>query len=44
MQRLEEVTRRWQELRDEQASPDVIGDRKRLLEVTKKLAEIDPVV
>ncbi len=44
MQRLEEVTRRWQELRDEQASPGVIGDRKRLLEVTKKLAEIDPVV
>jgi peptide chain release factor 1 len=44
MQRLEEVTRRWQELRDEQASPDVLADRKRLLEVTKKLAEIEPVV
>ena len=44
MQRLEEVTRRWQELRDEQASPEVLGDRKRLLEVTKKLAEIEPVV
>ncbi len=44
MQRLEEVARRWQELRDEQASPEVLGDRKRLLEVTKKLAEIEPVV
>jgi peptide chain release factor 1 len=44
MQRLEEVTRRWQELRDEQASPDVLADRKRLLEVTKKLAEIEPIV
>jgi peptide chain release factor 1 len=44
MQRLEEVTRRWQELRHEQASPEVLGDRKRLLEVSKKLAEIEPVV
>ncbi|HQU34875.1 MAG TPA: peptide chain release factor 1 [Thermoanaerobaculaceae bacterium] len=44
MQRLEEVTRRWQELRDEQANPEVLGDRKRLLEVSKKLAEIEPVV
>jgi len=44
LQRLEEVTRRWQELRDEQASPEVLADRKRLLEVSKKLAEIEPVV
>ncbi len=44
LQRLDEVTRRWQDLRDEQASPEVLTDRKRLLEVTKKLAEIEPVV
>ena len=44
LQRLDEVTRRSRELRDEQASPEVLADRKRLLEVTKKLAEIEPVV
>ncbi|HVN76053.1 MAG TPA: peptide chain release factor 1 [Thermoanaerobaculaceae bacterium] len=44
LQRLDEVTRRWQDLRDEQASPEVLTDRKRLLEVSKKLAEIEPVV
>jgi len=44
LQRLDEVTRRWQDLRDEQATPEVLTDRKRLLEVTKKLAEIEPVV
>jgi peptide chain release factor 1 len=44
LQRLEEVTRRWQDLRDEQATPEVLADRKRLLEVSKKLAEIEPLV
>ncbi len=44
LRRLEEVTRRWQELKDEQASPEVLADRRRLLEVSKKLAEIEPVV
>lgn len=44
LHRLDEVTRRWQELRDEQSNPDVLADRKRLLEVSKKLAEIEPVV
>jgi peptide chain release factor 1 len=42
--RLDDVARRWQELRAEQAAPEVLGDRKRLLEVTRKLAEIEPVV
>jgi protein subunit release factor A len=44
LQRLDEVIRRWQDLKNEQASPEVLTDRKRLLEVSKKLAEIDPVV
>ncbi len=44
LHRLEEVTRRWQELKGEQASPEVLADRRRLLEVTRKLAEIEPVV
>jgi len=44
LQRLEEVTRRWEQLKGEQASPEVLADRRRLLEVTKKLAEIEPVV
>jgi peptide chain release factor 1 len=44
LQRLDEVTRLWQELKSEQASPEVLADRKRLLEVSKKLAEIEPVV
>jgi len=44
LHRLEDVARRYQELRDEQASPEVLADRKRLLEVSKKLAEIEPVV
>jgi peptide chain release factor 1 len=44
LSRLDEVTRRWQELRREQASPEVLANRKRLLEVSKKLAEIEPVV
>jgi peptide chain release factor 1 len=44
LQRLDEVTRLWQELKNEQGSPQVLADRKRLLEVSKKLAEIEPVV
>jgi peptide chain release factor 1 len=44
LERLDEVARRWQELRDEQAAPEVLGDRKRLLEVSRKLAEIEPIV
>ena len=44
LQRLDEVTRRWHELKAEQANPDVLADRKHLLEVSKKLAEIEPVV
>jgi peptide chain release factor 1 len=44
LRRLDEVTRRWQELKREQASPEVLANRKRLLEVSKKLAEIEPVV
>jgi peptide chain release factor 1 len=44
LQRLEEVTRRWEQLKAEQASPEVLADRRRLLEVSKKLAEIEPVV
>jgi peptide chain release factor 1 len=44
LQKLEEITRRWQELKGEQATPEVLADRRRLLEVSKKLAEIEPVV
>ena len=44
LQRLDEVTRLWQELKSEQATPEVLADRKRLLEVSKKLAEIEPLV
>jgi peptide chain release factor 1 len=44
LQRLDEVARLWQDLKSEQASPEVLADRKRLLEVSKKLAEIEPVV
>jgi len=44
LRRLEDVARRFAELRAEQASPEVMGDRKRLLDVTKRLAEIEPVV
>jgi len=42
--RLEEIARRAQQLRDEQAAPEVLADRARLLEITRKLAEIEPVV
>ena len=44
LQRLEEITRRWQELKGEQATPAVLGDRRRMLEVSRKLAEIEPSV
>jgi peptide chain release factor 1 len=43
-ERLDDVTRRWRELQEEQASPAVLADRKRLLEVSRKLAEIEPMV
>jgi len=43
-ERLDDVTRRWRELQEEQASPAVLADRKRLLEVSRKLAELEPVV
>jgi peptide chain release factor 1 len=42
--KLEEVARRWETLRTEQADPAVIGDRKRLLEVSRRIAEIEPLV
>jgi peptide chain release factor 1 len=42
--KLEEVARRWEALRTEQADPAVIGDRKRLLEVSRRIAEIEPLV
>jgi peptide chain release factor 1 len=42
--RLEEVARRAQQLRDEQASPEVLADRARLTDISRKLAEIEPVV
>jgi peptide chain release factor 1 len=44
IERLEEVQRRWDALRGEQASPEVLADRKRLAEVSRKLREIEPVV
>ena len=44
LHRLEEVSRRFDALRDEQSRPEVMADRKRLLEISRKLAEIEPVV
>ena len=44
LHRLEEVSRRFDALRDEQSRPEVLADRKRLLEISRKLAEIEPVV
>jgi peptide chain release factor 1 len=44
LERLEEVARRWQELREEQSRPEVLTDRRRLAEVSRKLAGIEPVV
>ena len=42
--RLDDVARRFAELRDEQACPDVVTNRKRMLEIARKLAELEPVV
>jgi len=42
--RLDEVAHRFAELRDEQALPEVLTNRKRLLEIARKLAELEPVV
>ncbi len=42
--RLEEVARRWREMRAEQERPEVLVDRKRLLEISRTLAEIEPVI
>ena len=42
--KLDEVTQRWQELRAEQSTPEVLADRKRLLEVSRRLAEMEPLV
>jgi peptide chain release factor 1 len=42
--RLDDVARRFAELRDEQALPKVLTNRRRLLEISRKLAELEPVV
>ena len=42
--RLDDVARRFAELRDEQALPEVMGNRKRMLEIARRLAELEPVV
>ncbi|MGE5235351.1 MAG: peptide chain release factor 1 [Acidobacteriota bacterium] len=42
--RLEEVSRHWRDLREQQSRPEVLVDRKRLLEIARKLAEIEPVI
>ncbi len=42
--RLEEVARRAQQLREEQVSPDALADRARMTEISRRLAEIEPVV
>jgi len=42
--RLDDVARRVAALRDEQALPEVMGNRKRMLEIARKLAELEPVV
>ena len=42
--RLDEVVARWQTLRDEQADPEVFSDLKKLREVSRRLAELDPLV
>jgi peptide chain release factor 1 len=42
--RLEEVARRAQQLREEQTTPEVLADRARLTEISRRLAEIEPVV
>ena len=44
MAKLDEVTQRWQALSAEQSAPEVLTDRKRLLEVSRRLAEMEPLV
>lgn len=44
LDRLEEVTRRFAELREEQAQPQVLADPRRLAEVSRRLADLEPVV
>jgi len=42
--KLEDVKRRLGALREEQASPAVLADRRRLAEVSRTISEIEPVV
>ena len=42
--RLDDVARRFAQLRDEQALPEVVTNRKRMLEIARKLSELEPVV
>lgn len=44
LDRLDEVTRRFAELREEQAQPQVLADPRRLAEVSRRLADLEPVV
>lgn len=44
LDRLDEVTRRFAELREEQAQPHVLADPRRLAEVSRRLADLEPVV
>ncbi len=44
LDRLDEVARRFAELRAEQARPEVLSDPRRLAEVSRRLAEIEPIV
>jgi len=44
LEKLHDVARRWEDLRREQADPAVLADRKRLAEVSRRIAEIEPVV
>jgi peptide chain release factor 1 len=44
LQKLDEVARRFAALRDEQTLPEVLGNRKRMLEIARKLSELEPVV
>lgn len=42
--RLEDVARRWESLREEQASPEVLADPRRLKDVSRTITELEPVV
>ncbi len=44
LDRLEDVARRFAELREEQARPEVLSDPRRLAEVSRRVAEIEPIV